>query len=78
MLSCLSHVQFFGRSPLGSPVHGDSPGKNPGVGCLALLQGIFPTWELNPHLLHLLYWQVGSLPLEPPGKPKEKREQVMP
>ena len=27
----------------GSPVHGDFPGKNTGVGCHALLQGIFPT-----------------------------------
>ena len=32
---------------------------------LALLQGIFPTQGLNPHLLHLLHWQVGSLPLVP-------------
>ena len=30
----------------------DSPGKNTGVGCHALLQGIFPTQGLNPHLLH--------------------------
>ena len=30
-------------SPLGSSVHGDSPGKNTGVGCHALFQGIFPT-----------------------------------
>ena len=30
----------------------DSPGKNTGVGCCALLQGIFPTQELNPGLLH--------------------------
>ena len=27
-------------SPPGSSVHGDSPGRNPGVGCPALLQGI--------------------------------------
>ena len=27
----------------GSSVHGDSPGKNTGVGYHALLQGIFPT-----------------------------------
>jgi len=27
----------------GSSVHGDSPGKNTGVGCHALLQGIFST-----------------------------------
>ena len=30
----------------------DSPGKNTGVGCHFLLQGIFPTQELNPGLLH--------------------------
>ena len=30
----------------------NSPGKNTRVGCHALLQGIFPTWELNPGLLH--------------------------
>ena len=28
----------------------DSPGKNTGVGCLALLQGIFPVQGLNPGL----------------------------
>ena len=33
-------------------VHGDSPGKNSGVDCHALLQGIFPTWGLNPGLPH--------------------------
>ena len=38
--------------PLGSSVHGDSPGKNTGVGSLSLLQGIFPTQGLNPSLLH--------------------------
>ena len=30
-------------SPPGSSVHGDSPGKNTGLGCHALLHGIFPT-----------------------------------
>ena len=29
-----------------------SPGKNTGVGCHSLLQGIFPTQGLNPGLLH--------------------------
>ena len=48
----------------------DFPGKNTGVGCHALLQGIFSTQGSNPHLLCLLHWQVGSLPLAPPGKPK--------
>ena len=36
----------------GSSVHGDSPGKNTGVGCHDLLQGIFPTQGSNPSLLH--------------------------
>ena len=39
-------------SPPGSSVHGDSPGKNTGVGCHALLQGIFATQGLNPSLPH--------------------------
>jgi len=30
----------------------DSPGKNTGVGCLFVLQVIFPTQELKPGLLH--------------------------
>ena len=32
----------------------DFPGKNTGVGCHSLLQGIFPTQGSNPHLLCLL------------------------
>ena len=30
-------------NPPGSSVHREAPGKNTGVGCHALLQGIFPT-----------------------------------
>ena len=42
----------------------DSPDKNPGVGCHARLQGIFPALEAsNLHILHLLQWQADSLPL---------------
>ena len=47
----------------------DSPGKNTGVGCCALLQGIFLTQGSNMHFLHLLHGQAGSLPLALPGKP---------
>ena len=36
---------------------------------VALLQGIFLTQGLNLHLFWLLHWQVGSLPLLPPGSP---------
>ena len=39
-------------SPPGSSVHGDSSGKNTGVDCQALLQGIFLTQESNQGLLH--------------------------
>ena len=52
----------------GSFVHGDSPGKNTEVGCHALLQGIFLTQGLNPHLLRLLRWQVSFSSLVPLGK----------
>ena len=50
--SCLTLCDPMDCSPPGSSVHGDSPGKNTGVGCHALLQGIFPTQEPNPGLLH--------------------------
>ena len=36
----------------GSSVHGDSPGKNTGVGYHALLQGLFPSQGSNPCLPH--------------------------
>ena len=58
------------RSPSGSSVLGDSLGKDTGVGCHSLLQGIFQdqsrpgTEPRSPSL------QVDSLPTEPPGKPK--------
>ena len=48
-------------SPPGSSVCGDSPDKNTGVGCHALLQEISET--RSPTL------QVDSLPFDPQGKP---------
>ena len=59
----LSRVQLFVTS---SPW--DSPDKNTGVGCHALLQGILLTQGSNPLLLRLLHWQAFSL-LESSGKP---------
>ena len=44
----------------------DSPGKNTGVGCHVILQGIFVTPASN---LHLLHWQADSLPLSHLGSP---------
>ena len=50
--SCPTLCGPMDYSPPGSSVHGDSPGKNIGVGCHALLQGIFPILGLNPGLPH--------------------------
>jgi len=68
--SCPTLCMPMDCSPPGSSIHGDSPGKNTGVNCHALLQGTFQTQVSNPRLLCLLYWQVGSLPLMP-GKGME-------
>ena len=75
VLSHLSHVQLFATLwtvTCQAPCPWDSPGKNIGVGCNALLQGDLPTQGSNAHLLHLLLWQTASLPLVPPGKPHEE------
>ena len=74
-LSCFSCVRLFWDpvdcSPPGSSVHGDSPGKNTGVGCHALLQGIFPTQGSNPPLLCLLHcWWIFFYLLSYLGSPK--------
>ena len=42
------------------------PGKDTGVGCHVLLQGIFQTQGSDPRLPR---WQAGSLPLVLPQKP---------
>ena len=56
--SCPTLCDHMDCSPPGSSVHGDSPGKNSGVGCYALLQGIILTQGLNtdlPHCRWILY-----------------------
>ena len=56
--SCLTFCDPLDCSLLGCSVHGDSPGRNTGVGC-HILQGIFLTQESNPRLLlcrQILYW----------------------
>ena len=53
VLSCSvmsNSLQPPGLHPPGFSVHEDSPGKNTGVGCHAILKGIFPTQESNPGL----------------------------
>jgi len=58
-------LQPHGLSPTRSFCPWDFPGKNTGVGCPFLLQGIFLTQESNTWLIHC---QVNSLTTEPPGK----------
>ena len=50
-------------SPPDSLCPRDLTGKKTGAGYHFLLQGIFPVQRLDPHLLNLLHWQAGSLPL---------------
>ena len=70
--SCLTLCDLMDCSLPGSSVPGDSPGKNTGVGCHALLQdlpnpGDLPIPGIEPRSPAL---QADSLLSEPPGKPK--------
>ena len=72
VLSRFSHVRLFATLwtvACQVPLSIRFSGKNTGLGCHSLLQGIFLTQGSNLHLLHLLHWQPGSLSTEPPGKP---------
>ena len=71
--SCVQHCDPMDCSPPGSSVHGILHGILHGISRMlewvalqGILRGVFPTQGLNLHLLQLLHWQVGSLPLEPP------------
>ena len=70
VLSCFSPACLF--ATLWTIAHQaslwDSPARNTGVGCHALLPGNFPIQGLNPCLQHLLCWQAGYLPRGLPGK----------
>ena len=70
--SCLTLCNSMDCSPLGSSVHGDSTGKNTGVGCHALLQGVFS--------LSLFFFPQGVFSTQGsnpglPGKPKGTTEE---
>ena len=53
LLLCPTLCNPMDCSPSGSLCPWDAPGKNTGVGCSALLQGMFPTQGSNLHLFHL-------------------------
>ena len=66
--SCPTLCDPMDCSPPGSSVRGDSPGKNTGVGCRALLPPAdLPHPGIKPRSPAL---QADSLPSEPPRKPK--------
>ena len=72
VLSCSSHVQLFatlGTVARQAPLSMGFSRQEDWSGLHFLLQGIFLTQGSNLHLLRLLHWQVGSLPLAPLGKP---------
>ena len=77
--SCLTLCNPMDCNLPGFSVHGDSPGKNTGMDCHALLQGIFPIQGLNPVSLivgrFFTIWVKNSLPSEPPEKPSFKTRQ---
>ena len=56
----------------------NSPGKDTGVSCRALIEGIFPPQGSNSRLLCLLYQQAGSLLLAPAGKPMRPTRIISP
>ena len=67
--SCLTMCDPMDHSPPGSSVHGILQARILEWVPVPFSRGIFQTHRWNPPLLHLLLWQVGPLPLAPPGKP---------
>ena len=67
--SCVRFFMTYELLPAKLLCPWDSPGKNTGVGCHALLQGIFPTQGSNPYLLYLLHCRRVLYPLGHLGSP---------
>ena len=67
----LSHVQLYTTPWTASRLlcHWGFPGKNTGMGCHFLLQGIFLTQGQKPCLLH---WQADCLPVNHLGSPEKQ------
>ena len=77
VLSCFSHVGLSATPWTVACCPRDSLGKNTGVGCCALLQGIFPTQGLNLCLVSYVscmsrWFCFFFLPLVPPGSVAKK------
>ena len=59
---CPTLCDSMDSSPPGSSVHGILQARILEWVAMRSSRGIFPTQGSNPHLLHLLHWQAGSLP----------------
>ena len=70
LLQLCQTLRPYGLSPTRLLCPWGSPGKNTGVGCHFLLQGIFLTQGSSSRLLHLLHWKADSLPLSHLRSPK--------
>ena len=80
MLSHFSHLRFFmtfwtaaHQAPLSMGLSKQEYWS--GLSCPP--PGIFPTQGSNSCPLCLLHWQVGSLPLVPPGKPNGEQDPLL-
>ena len=63
MCSVVSDSALHGLLPARLLCPRSFPGKSSGVGCHSILQDIFLTQGLNLCLVHLLHWQLDTLPL---------------
>ena len=74
---CLTLCDPMSHSLRVSSVLGDSPGENTGVGCHALLQGIFPTQDSNLSLaspaLEIVFFTTSTTWEASPPPPKKSR-----
>ena len=66
--SCLTVCDPKDCSSLGSPVHGIFQARILEWVAISYYRGSSQSWD-QTCLLYLLHWQVGSLPLAPPGNP---------
>ena len=79
MLSLFSHVRLFvtlWTVAHQAPLSMGFTRQEYWSGLPCPFQGIFPTHKSNLHLLSLLHWQAGFLPLGSPGKPVKKKRKL--
>ena len=70
-------LQPFGLQPTRLLCPWDFPGKNTGMGCHFLLQGIFPTQGSNQYLLYLLHCRWILYLLSHRGSPEDLKPAVI-